>query len=296
MNAKFAYFLGWMYSDGYIGFDKRCNSAVVKIKILKSDEKTLRLFSDITDWNFHYEKDRYVTMRKNSNDLAKRLIYYGVLPRKSYVNHMSLRRPKAITDELMPYFIRGYFDGNGYYTWESKKNYLLFCGCTAKCFNLFKDFQSYLSIHNIKSSIREQRVDFYALRIRTREDVKRFVELVFKDHLELVLDRKFEKVKTFLENYHTTRELQSIAKIGAISPLSNPEIHQKAMRTRKENIRKGISKPSMLGKHHSEETRKKMSEIMKAKAQLVHEKRSELLETPEGNKTTTQIERSDVNV
>ena len=118
MDAKFAYFLGWMYSDGCITFDRRCNSAVVKIKILKTDEETLRLFSDITDWNFHYEKDRYVTMRKNSNDLAMRLIHYGVLPHKSYINHLSLRRPFEITDKYMPYFIRGYFDGNGTYYWQ----------------------------------------------------------------------------------------------------------------------------------------------------------------------------------
>ena len=187
MTAKFAYFLGWMYSDGCILFDNRCNSSVVKIKILKSDEETLRLFSDITDWNFHYEKDRYVTMRKNSNELAGRLIHYGVLPHKSYINHMSLRRPKQITDDLMPYFIRGYFDGNGYYTWDNKKNYMLSCGCAAKCYYLFRDFKDYLVANNIKCELRESRENFYRLRIRTREDVKRFCDLIFANHLELIL-------------------------------------------------------------------------------------------------------------
>lgn len=271
MTAKFAYFLGWMYSDGCVLFDKRCNSAVVKIKILKSDEETLRLFSDVTDWSVSYEKDKYVTMRKNSNELAKKLINYGVLPQKSHINNFALRRPRQVTDDLMPYFIRGFFDGDGTYNWEIKSSYMMSCGCCGKCYYLFKDFQKYLEARNIKSELRETRPEFYILRIRTREDVKRFVDLIFADNLELVLKRKYNKIKTYLDNYHTTKEWLSISHRGNPSNFGNPETHKKAMETRAKNFVSGKTRPSMLGKHHSEETKKKISESNK-KAHPAHVK------------------------
>ena len=129
MTQNYAYFLGWMYSDGCITSDKRCNSKTVKIKIKSSDEEVFTHFSDITNWKKGYlNNGKYVCLSKTNLELATNLINLGVLERKSYENKYNLKLPK-LDDNLMPFFIRGFFDGDGTYYYANKQTYLLYTEC-----------------------------------------------------------------------------------------------------------------------------------------------------------------------
>ena len=151
-NEKGAYFLGWMYSDGCVYKEKRTkNSYVIKLKIIASDEKVLNNFMHITEWSKTYEMNkRYVCIRKTNTDLAESLIYYGVLPRKSYENSLELLLPK-IDNIYIPYFIRGLFEGDGYISMHSKTAMIVaLCGRNK---NLFEEIQKYLLEFNIESKL-----------------------------------------------------------------------------------------------------------------------------------------------
>lgn len=105
MTQNYAYFLGWMYSDGCITSDKRYNSKTVKIKIKSSDEEVFTHFLDITDWKKRYlNNGKYVCLNKTGLKLATDLINLEVLERKSYENKNNLKLPK-IDGSLMPFLL-----------------------------------------------------------------------------------------------------------------------------------------------------------------------------------------------
>lgn len=148
-DAEFAYFLGWMYADGCITSDKRCNSKTVKIKILKSDKDVFRHFSKITKWRMNEEGENYICLHKTSKDFGNKLIELGVLPRKSYENKNNLHFPKGIPDSLIPFFIRGFFDGDGTYYWGNKCTNVLYCECASTSETLMKEMSEYLEKYKI---------------------------------------------------------------------------------------------------------------------------------------------------
>ncbi len=205
-SAKTAYFLGWMYSDGCVKKDKN-GYYTVAIKIHKKDEKVLELFKDIVPWRITYEKD-YVNMRKGGKPLAQELISIGCLMRKSFENSHLLKMPKISLD-LYPYFIRGFFDGDGYYMWGNKSTFKLECGIGNRNENILIEIQEYLKSYTIDSTLEfssNQGKGLYRLRVRKNDHAKKFVDLIFKDKLELVLERKYIKVKEFIKNFKTVSQ------------------------------------------------------------------------------------------
>lgn len=281
MDIQFAYFLGWMFSDGCIKKDKRCNSWITSLKIHKKDEDVLQCFSGITDWSIHYEgkEKQYVSMRKNSNELVEKLKKFGMLERKSYENKELLRIPEEITDEFFPYFLRGFIDGDGSYHWGNKKAFLLHCEMYGLCINVLKQIQKYLKDNNIDSVLYNEinaSRQIWKLRIRKKSEVKKLCDLLYKDHLEYKLNRKYLIVKEFLDNYKTVS--QQCKERYKPLPSVPAEARKRAIQTRKERVEQGLITYSMTGKHHSKETRLKMSQTHKRLAQL---KSGELREYPE---------------
>lgn len=107
-----AYFLGIMYADGNIYNYKnsyRCSlsqcekykDVIYKIKEILDAEQPVYVKKTTGQLQYHL-------VLYNSH-LCRKLIQYGCIPNKSLI----LRFPKNIPEELMPHFIRGYFDGDG---------------------------------------------------------------------------------------------------------------------------------------------------------------------------------------
>lgn len=193
-----------MYSDGYVRKDKN-GYFTSSIKIHKKDEKVLDLFSDITNWRRTYEKD-YVIIRCFRKEFVEELLEIGCLSRKSYENSEKLIIPN-INREYYPYFIRGIFDGDGYY---SKMGASIECGVGNRNENLLKGIQKYLSENNIESKLEfnlNKGSGLYRLRVRKNSEVKKFIDLIFADNLDLVLERKYLIVKAFLDSYKTVSEI-----------------------------------------------------------------------------------------
>lgn len=132
-----AYWLGFMYADGYILSD--CNKIGITLAIkdrehLESFNKCLNSNYPIKEYchNTSYKKDtRYCKVIISSDKLHEDLIKHGVLKNKT-----NILEPPKIDYNLIRYFILGYFDGDGsiYFNKSRSPFYnISFCATDSMC-------------------------------------------------------------------------------------------------------------------------------------------------------------------
>lgn len=113
MNKKLAYVLGYFYADGYL--TGRDNYLYPKLEIVKSDgQNIIKCLDDLkikytTRYRFRKNsKNEQICISISSSDKAIEL-FRNVLSDK--INMFNVL--KYITDTNIPYFLRGFFDGDG---------------------------------------------------------------------------------------------------------------------------------------------------------------------------------------
>ena len=120
-TEKQAYILGFIYADGCV--QKLPTTSGLTIEQLAQDvdilyqikyvlESTYPFLERVQSTNGKHRFRFYVYSKKLCSDLEK----LGVVQRKSLI----LKFPFFIKDELLPHFIRGYFDGDGC-IWNGKR-------------------------------------------------------------------------------------------------------------------------------------------------------------------------------
>lgn len=115
-----AYWLGFMFADGYIvdysnryGEDKFGMTLHSKdVSSLEAFKKSIQATNPITDVSYNGRTLRRIIMssQKTVNDL----ISHGCVKQKSLI----LKPPIGVPDELLHHFIRGFFDGDGSLYWN----------------------------------------------------------------------------------------------------------------------------------------------------------------------------------
>lgn len=107
-----AYWLGFIYADGCITNDG------LELKISKKDIALLERFKKDIQSNHpikHYVQNGYregsemIRLSIYSRELAKDLELLGAIQNKTHF----IQFPDCVPDNLIPHFIRGYFDGDG---------------------------------------------------------------------------------------------------------------------------------------------------------------------------------------
>lgn len=199
-NELKAYFLGWMYSDGTVGYSNIAQSYHCKLKIKEEDNKILHLFKNLSTFTLGNEiKDNknYPYILSYNRKFCIELIQNGVIPDKSYSNKAYLFFP-LIDLKYYPYFIRGLFDGDGSYgIYNGHFNVSLYMSN----FEFLKQLQNILQSNNIISIISKTKENVYTLRIRNEENCKKFIKYIFEDNLHLSLERKLKIIKEAEFNY-----------------------------------------------------------------------------------------------
>lgn len=115
-----AYFLGWMFADGYNYENERDTS--IAILTTQKDVALIEKFRDTISpgkplwFNQRSKKnpnwqDTY-TLKVNSKQLSAALVKHGCGQAKTY----KIEFPTTVPEHLHHHFIRGYFDGDGYAT------------------------------------------------------------------------------------------------------------------------------------------------------------------------------------
>lgn len=112
-----AYWLGFIYADGCLSKNKYSYSLTVSLHeddrdFLKKFVKAVGLSEDAL---YKGQKRKKATIRLNHVDLFKYLKNFSIIPNKTYVFHSSNIRP-----DFIPHFLRGWFDGDGYWKKDDK--------------------------------------------------------------------------------------------------------------------------------------------------------------------------------
>lgn len=193
-----AYWLGFIWADGYISGDRRMG-----ISLSKKDEGHLDKFKKDIDSNHEIKEYRtkenqafkeisYHRIILNSVENVNNLIIQGVLHNKTYFYEY----PKLVPDDLVRHFIRGFFDGNGCISGTSKYK-IKICGLE----ELLEWFRIKFPVYSkSKLSKRKQHQVVMTLDIGGKNNVIQILEYMYKD-CKVSLYRKHKKCNDVLIEY-----------------------------------------------------------------------------------------------
>lgn len=197
-----AYWLGFLYADGSVGSKEDKIELGLAEKDLKHIEK-FKTFMNINNKISYREKTKSYRMSFRSAQCKQDLINKGCVPKKSLI--LNFPNENQVPKYLIRHFIRGYFDGDGWFT-NTEKCFQVGIIGTENFINGFLD-----SIENIdkKNKIfdvhREDRAKRYVF--GAYNDVLNFLNWIYKDS-NIYLDRKYASYLDFIKNgskYHKTK-------------------------------------------------------------------------------------------
>ena len=196
-----AYWLGFLYADGSVGSsDNR-----IELGLAEKDLKHIEKFKDFIglDNKISYrEKTKSYRYSFKSIPCKADLIKQGCVPKKSLI--LKFPSEQQVPKKLLRHFIRGYFNGDGWFT------------NTENCFQVgligtesfIEGFLDSIEIENKNNKIfdvhRENGAKRYVF--SAYKDVLNFLNWIYKDST-IYLDRKYENYLDFINNgskYHKT--------------------------------------------------------------------------------------------
>lgn len=193
-----AYWLGIMYSDGYVSESRRGlglgmidKEHVEKFKkALGATEHKITEYLPVSSKNYCYE------FTLCDSKIYEDLLKLNVIPRKS---SQQIHLPDLKDEELMRHFIRGYFDGDGSFCFSIKNNDFKISFVGNKTF--LTDLKTYLKKDKI-SLMKDDRSNItHYFNMRGKKQVYNFLTWMYKDTDESIrLNRKYDKYLDFL-NY-----------------------------------------------------------------------------------------------
>lgn len=196
-----AYFLGLLYADGY-NSEKR---NAITLALVKKDRHILDIFAQYLNTN----KLVIDSCRNTSNltiyskNISEKLAKLGCMQAKSF----KIKFPRYLRKDLIRHFIRGYFDGDGCFSYGIRKNknslkttsdsIINFTSTEDFCLYLKKYFQdnfhinSYLSCRHPNNHNNNRTIT-----ISGNKQVIKIMEWMYKD-TDLYLQRKHDKFIEF---------------------------------------------------------------------------------------------------
>ena len=214
-----AYLLGFYVADGSVDEKRK----TFRIHLSKKDYELVDLYKNIISPNARtFTIKEHITTGRNGvkiiahesygvdinssilvNDLND--LNYGY--KKSYSN---LSIPN-ISEDLIPHFIRGYFDGDGCITgwmcYEKRKSNRFrysfdICGKTR---SLLNDIVNYFEKYDIKININYINMDdMFRIKTSSKNDIRKIYNLLYND-ANFYLQRKFNKF-----NYYVNTEVSQL--------------------------------------------------------------------------------------
>jgi LAGLIDADG DNA endonuclease family protein len=210
-----AYFLGWMFADGYITKDLRAIRLTLAIedkniidffasKLYKGKASRHRRepYSFVAPTNGKtYVGQPQCGLSVHRGKIARDLFDKGLIPRKSLT--LVFPSNQSVPDHLMGHFIRGYFEGDG----SIHKPRGGRCGCVSILGSrrFLLGLRRVLAERHIQSSVpRKTNRTIWIMAIANHENVCRFANLIYKD-ADHVLKRKrkrFDALFASRDNAH----------------------------------------------------------------------------------------------
>lgn len=179
-ECKYAYLLGWLASDGHISK----NLTYLTIAINNKDLPCLERLRDIVCPSIpitYDEKCNTVKFQINSKHMAKDVC--TILSITGGKKSHTVQFPSTLSDSMLIYFIRGFFDGDGSINPLTRS---LACKITSSSEHMLLGIRSFLERQGIKSEIRKDGVTLGF----NRDHALKLLNAIYKDNILYSLDRK----------------------------------------------------------------------------------------------------------
>lgn len=201
-----AYWLGFIFADGYISYSEKnmkkgqlATTYCTGIKLKWSDREHLKKFNKSIRGNYKVFKETSHPdgFRKKITEAAKILVYsqqmYNDLNKYFDRDKTYTAKFPSIPENLMRHFIRGYFDGDGCFSFTDMTFDIEFLGAS-------KDFHEGLANvlrknnfkFTINSKINKYNTEMYYIYINRNEDKCNFLKWIYED-CNIYLERKYKK-------------------------------------------------------------------------------------------------------
>lgn len=216
-----AYILGFIFADGGV------YNNTLSICQHNKDIDLIKKINNILGSNRPlFKRDEYIALNITNANLKDDLAKYGVVQNKTF----KIRFPK-IEKKYYSHFIRGYFDGDGYFYINKKSP--KWRGVWAVCANdLFaKDICKILNENNFSASVcKNKRQSISELRIYSQDHIYNIYQWLYANS-NLYMPRKKDKMLEFIHHYldkqqaerDKANEIKGLKSLG----LSGPKIAQK---------------------------------------------------------------------
>lgn len=205
-----AYWLGFIYADGFItkrnigqnvlGITLSEEEPLIKLKKYLNTDKPIGYYKKTNSYSDKsYEYKLAIISDKIVEDLEK----YGVIENKSLILTFPI-----LPKELIPHFIRGYFDGDGsVFTHKIQNSDNLYLGiniCGTKEF--LEGLKEQLSFGNEITIYKELRKDTNCWNIKLNSNIRslNLYHYMYKDCGDLYLSRKRQKFEDYIKEKGST--------------------------------------------------------------------------------------------
>lgn len=207
-----AYFLGFLYADGY-NYNAKSK---ISLKLQEQDKKILiqlnnliqptkPLYHIIRPENDGYKngKNQYL-LSMNSRHMSDRLSELGLTQAKTF----TLTFPEWLDKDLIRHFIRGYMDGDGYVNKRRDNAQVAFVSTLLFCEKLKEIISDILSVRS--SICIHKSYNIRILRIYGPKQVMKLLDWIYKDST-IHLQRKHNAYLTLKENMKDNKKCISAA-------------------------------------------------------------------------------------
>lgn len=210
-----AYWLGFIYADGYIGStpirDDKKSVYNFELSLALKDIEHLEKFRKFIGFEKEITKDSYRCRIMVANKhFWTTLNNYGCTPNKS----LTLKFPNCIPNNLIRHFIRGYFDGDGCITRH------VYINTVSPAINVIgtKDFlNNIINYSNTTPNIRHDKRHSEETLILEwhKDDGVKFINYLYNNS-SIYLDRKFKLYNFFKDGSRSVKEFTELSegKIG----------------------------------------------------------------------------------
>ena len=212
-----AYWLGFMYADGYILNKRKHSGYSIGISLTESDihhiEKFKNSLNSSASINTYttskgvYNSKSYCRIIISSDKLSEDLIKQGCVIKKS--NVLLFPNKNQVPQHLIHHFIRGYIDGDGSISYYRKPNNKINIGLgVVGTKELINGIKSFLNLSHLKSHQRhpEKDTNNYSFNVGGNIQVLKILDNLYKN-ATIYLDRKYEKYKEVTEVYQQQEKI-----------------------------------------------------------------------------------------
>ena len=200
-----AYFLGYLMADGNVTIRHNSQPAI-SLEIHEKDKHILDVLKEELQTNNSVSlscKGRTTyTLRVHSNLMARDLAKYGIVPHKTGIEQIPV---SLLKEEFIQHFIRGFFDGDGWFSISYYGNCPKMAIGFAKNITMLTDIRNYLhkklgvtlvKVHEY-NDLTKGYLGYGMLMFTKRQNVLDIGNFMYKN-ATIFLDRKYEVYKRML--------------------------------------------------------------------------------------------------